>query len=160
MSGNVRIDVPVGARPASPGPRPRARAGRGAAADAGAAPTFGRFHPHDGRRRRRPYTMPTISVLMSVYNGQAFVGQAVESILAQTFADFEFLILDDGSKDASMDVLRPYAERDPRIKLTARPNKGLTKTLNELFARSEGDFIARMDCDDVALPDRFATQLN
>ena len=96
---------------------------------------------------------------MSVYNGEAFVGQAVESILAQTFGDFEFLVLDDGSKDASLDVLRPYAERDKRIKLTTRPNKGLTKTLNELFAQSTGDFIARMDCDDVALPDRFATQL-
>src|SRR5215217_5810545 len=84
---------------------------------------------------------PTISVLMSVYNGEAFVGQAVESILAQTFTDFEFLILDDGSKDASMDVLRPIAERDNRIKLTTRPNKGLTKTLNELFALSEGDVI-------------------
>ena len=57
---------------------------------------------------------PTISVLMSVYNGEAFVGQAVESILAQTFGDFEFLILDDGSKDGSMEALRPIAERDKR----------------------------------------------
>src|SRR3954466_12076734 len=84
---------------------------------------------------------PTISVLMSVYNGQAFVGQAVESILAQTFGDFEFLILDDGSTDRSMDVLGPIAGRDKRVKLTTRPNKGLTRTLNELFRQSQGEFI-------------------
>lgn len=102
---------------------------------------------------------PTISVLMSVYNGGRYVGPAVESILAQTFGDFEFLILDDGSKDGSADVVRQYAAKDPRIKFTARGNKGLTKTLNELFAQSTGEFIARMDCDDVALPDRFAVQL-
>ena len=102
---------------------------------------------------------PTISVLMSVYNGGRFVGEAVDSILGQTFGDFEFLILDDGSKDGSVEILRRYEKQDPRIKLTVRPNKGLTKTLNELFAKSTGRFIARMDCDDVALPERFALQL-
>src|SRR5947209_11594067 len=95
---------------------------------------------------------PTISVLMSVYNGQEYVAEAIESILGQTFGDFEFHILDDGSKDNSMEILRRYEAQDKRIKLTGRPNKGLTKTLNELFAESTGEFLARMDCDDVALP--------
>lgn len=102
---------------------------------------------------------PTISVLMSVYNGQKYVAEAIESILRQTFGDFEFLILDDGSKDSSMEILRRYEAKDKRIKLTSRPNKGLTKTLNELFAQSTGALLARMDCDDVALPERFAMQV-
>ena len=102
---------------------------------------------------------PIISVLMSVYNGENFLAEAIESILAQTFADFEFLIIDDGSKDSSARIVESLAARDKRIRFVSRSNKGLTKTLNELFAMSVGQFIARMDCDDVALPDRFATQL-
>jgi len=96
---------------------------------------------------------------MSVYNGQQFVAQAIESILAQTFGDFEFLIIDDGSKDESAAIVRGFEQMDKRIKFTSRVNKGLTKTLNEMFAASSGEFIARMDCDDIALPDRFATQV-
>jgi len=102
---------------------------------------------------------PAISVLMSVYNGQQFVAEAIESILAQTFGDFEFLIIDDGSKDESTAIVRRYELKDKRIKFVSRANKGLTKTLNEMFAMSRGEFIARMDCDDVALPERFALQV-
>ena len=101
---------------------------------------------------------PTISVLMSVYNGERYLREAVDSILAQTFGDFEFLIIDDGSTDASAAILREYAARDARVKLTVRENKGLTVTLNEAFAQSRGRYLARMDCDDVALPTRFAAQ--
>lgn len=104
-------------------------------------------------------TSPTISVLMSVYNGRKYVAEAIESILAQTFADFEFLILDDGSKDDSLPILRRCEEKDERVKVISRPNKGLTRTLNELLALSKGEFVARMDCDDVALPERFAIQV-
>src|ERR671916_415434 len=97
---------------------------------------------------------PTISVLMSVYNGKRYLRPAVESILAQTFADFEFVIIDDGSTDASVSILREYAGRDPRVKLIVRKeNKGLTVTLNEAFATSRCKYLARMDCDDVALPE-------
>ena len=102
---------------------------------------------------------PTVSVLMSVYNGERYLRPAVESILAQTFADFEFVIIDDGSTDSSPAILREYAARDPRVKLTVRANKGLTATLNEAFAISRGKYLARMDCDDVALPQRFARQV-
>lgn len=93
---------------------------------------------------------------MSVYNGQTYVAEAVESILAQTFGEFEFLIIDDGSKDDSPAIVRRYEQKDKRIKFVSRTNKGLTKTLNELFAKSRGEFVARMDCDDVALPQRYA----
>lgn len=102
---------------------------------------------------------PTVSVLMSVYNGERYLRLAVESILAQMFDDFEFVIIDDGSTDASPAILREYAARDPRVKLTVRANKGLTVTLNEAFAQSSGTYLARMDSDDVALPERFARQV-
>src|SRR5688500_18462732 len=102
---------------------------------------------------------PTVSVLMSVYNGENYLVPAVESILAQTFANFEFIIIDDGSKDASSKLLAPYVARDPRIHFTARENKGLTKTLNEAYRKARGKYLARMDCDDVALPGRLAAQV-
>ena len=96
---------------------------------------------------------------MSVYNGERYLAPAMDSLLAQTFSDFELIVIDDGSKDSSPAMLRAYASRDPRVKVTVRENKGLTKTLNEAFRQSRGEFLARMDCDDVALPDRFARQV-
>ena len=102
---------------------------------------------------------PLISVCLPVYNTERYVADAVESILDQTLGDFELLILDDGSTDGSPEVLRRYAGRDPRIRLTSRPNKGLVTTLNELIDQSRGEFLARMDADDIALPERFARQV-
>jgi glycosyltransferase involved in cell wall biosynthesis len=102
---------------------------------------------------------PLISVCLPVYNTERYVAGAVESILGQTLGDFELLILDDGSTDGSLEVLRRYAARDPRIRLTSRPNKGLVTTLNELIDQSRGEFLARMDADDIALPERFARQV-
>jgi glycosyltransferase involved in cell wall biosynthesis len=104
-------------------------------------------------------TIPLISVCMPVYNAERFVAEAVESILDQTLGDFEFLILDDGSTDGSLRILRLYAARDQRIRLTHRPNKGLVTSLNELVDQSRGEFLARMDADDIALPERFARQI-
>src|SRR5215831_14409203 len=83
-----------------------------------------------------------ISVCMPVYNAERFVAEAVESILGQTLGDFEFLILDDGSTDGSLEILRDYASRDARIRLTSRPNKGVAATLNELIDQSRGQFLA------------------
>jgi glycosyltransferase involved in cell wall biosynthesis len=104
---------------------------------------------------------PTISVLMSVFNTpERYLRQAVQSILGQTFSDLEFIIIDDGSTDRSPAVLREYASRDPRIRLTVRTNKGLTVTLNEAIGVARGELLARMDCDDVALADRFEKQLS
>jgi glycosyltransferase involved in cell wall biosynthesis len=102
---------------------------------------------------------PLLSVLMPVYNAQQFVAAAIESILNQSFTDFELLIIDDGSTDRSLSILQRYAVQDSRIRLRSRPNQGFVKTLNELLTQASGELIARMDADDVALPDRFARQV-
>ena len=102
---------------------------------------------------------PLVSVLMPVYNAERYVSQAVESILSQTFNDFEFIILDDGSKDTSLKILKKYAAKDKRIHLISRENKGVIRTRNDLLAQATGELIAVMDADDVALPDRFALQV-
>jgi glycosyltransferase involved in cell wall biosynthesis len=106
-----------------------------------------------------PLNHPIISVVMSVHNGEAHIGEAVDSILNQTIRDFEFIIIDDGSQDSSKAMLRQYAARDPRIRLVSRENRGLTKSLNEGLALAQGEFIARMDADDISLPARFEKQL-
>jgi glycosyltransferase involved in cell wall biosynthesis len=103
---------------------------------------------------------PTISVLMCCYNAEAFVVQAVESILGQSFGDFRFIIVDDGSNDGTRQILGTYASKDKRIALVEKENTGLTHSLNVGLSRAEGPFIARMDADDVSLPDRFAIQLS
>lgn len=102
--------------------------------------------------------MPTISVLMSVYNGERFLRKAVESILAQTFEDFEFIIINDGSSDGSSDILEEYASKDPRIILEEQENKGLIFSLNKGIDMARAPLIARMDADDIALPNRFQIQ--
>jgi glycosyltransferase involved in cell wall biosynthesis len=102
---------------------------------------------------------PTVSVLMPVHNAERYLAEAVESILGQTFADFEFLIIDDGSTDRSRAILERYAAHDERIHLTSRPNTGYTVALNELLGLARGELVARMDADDVALPERLARQV-
>ncbi|WP_231833783.1 glycosyltransferase family 2 protein [Thermosynechococcus vestitus] len=102
---------------------------------------------------------PLLSVLMPVFNAEAYVGEAIESILGQSFRDFEFIIIDDGSTDNSLSVLKRYAVQDARIRLISRENRGLVATLNEGIALARGEWIARMDADDVAMPNRFIVQL-
>jgi hypothetical protein len=104
-------------------------------------------------------TAPSISVAMSVYNGERFLADAIESVLEQTYGDFEFLILDDGSSDASRAIARHYAARDSRIRLIARENRGLVASLNELLDAARAPLVARMDADDICLPERFARQI-
>ncbi len=104
-------------------------------------------------------TPPLISVLMPVYNAQRYVAKAVDSILHQTLGDFELLIVDDGSTDRSLKILQRYAAQDDRIRLISRPNTGYVRALNQMLALAQGEFVARMDADDVALPDRFAKQV-
>ena len=94
-------------------------------------------------------TEPTVSVLMPVQNARRYIEEAIESVLGQTFGDFEFLIIDDGSTDSSLEILKQYAARTARIRLTGRPKKGLAATLNELIDKARGELIARMDADDV-----------
>lgn len=102
---------------------------------------------------------PAISVLMAVYNTDRYVAQAVESILNQTFTDFELIAIDDGSTDRSLKVLQSYAAQDPRIRLLSRENRGIPQTRNELLSLARGEFLAVMDSDDIALPDRLQNQI-
>lgn len=100
---------------------------------------------------------PRVTVLMSVYNGEQYVREAVQSILNQTFTDFEFLIFEDASTDCSRGVLRQIV--DPRIRLVENPeNLGLTRNLVRGMEMARGDFVARMDADDIAVPHRLEVQ--
>jgi glycosyltransferase involved in cell wall biosynthesis len=103
--------------------------------------------------------LPLVSVCMPVYNGERFVAGAIESILSQTLEEFEFLILDDGSTDGSLGIMRRYAERDARIRVISRANTGIVGALNEMIGEARGELIARMDADDVSRPDRFERQV-
>lgn len=103
---------------------------------------------------------PAISVALSVYNGERFLAPAIESILAQTFIDFEFLILNDGSKDGSAAIIDAYAAQDSRIRPIHRKNKGLVASLNQLIEEAQAPLIARMDGDDIAHPERFQKQID
>lgn len=102
---------------------------------------------------------PSLSVAMSVYNGERFLAAAIDSVLAQTWRDFEFLILDDGSTDGTARILADAAAGDPRIRVIARENCGLIASLNELVEAARAPIIARMDADDICEQDRFARQL-
>jgi glycosyltransferase involved in cell wall biosynthesis len=102
---------------------------------------------------------PLVSVVMPVFNSQSYLDEAVKSILAQSLADFEFIIIDDGSTDQSLKMLRSYERLDSRIRLISRPNTGLCGALNEALGLARGKFIARMDADDISLPERFAKQV-
>lgn len=103
-------------------------------------------------------TPPTLSVLMPVYNGATYLAQAIESIRAQTFGDFEFIIVNDGSTDRTLKILQRFAQKDPRIRILSRPNTGIVGALNDGLAVCRGEYIVRMDADDFALPERLARQ--
>ena len=105
-----------------------------------------------------PPESPRISVAMSIYNGERFLVPAIESILAQTFGDFELLALDDGSTDATPDILRDFARRDSRLRPIIRENRGLIASLNQMLHEARAPIIARMDADDICLPQRFERQ--
>lgn len=102
--------------------------------------------------------IPKVTVLMPVYNGEAHLSEAIESVLNQSFTDFEFLIINDGSTDRSVDIIKTY--RDPRIRLVENErNFGLVDTLNRGIDLARGELIARMDCDDVCVPERLSKQV-
>lgn len=105
--------------------------------------------------------MTKVSVLMSVYNGEPYLREAVESILKQTFRDFDFVIVDDGSTDNAWQILTAYAAQDSRIVLIRNEeNIGLDRSLNKGLMLTRGKYIARQDADDVSLPDRLMLQTN
>lgn len=101
---------------------------------------------------------PRISVIMSVYNGERYLREAIESILGQTSADFEFIIVDDASTDSSPQIIRSYDDSRIRI-INNNTNIGLTRSLNMAWEQACGEFIARQDADDISLPERFEKQL-
>ncbi|MBD2519712.1 glycosyltransferase [Nostoc sp. FACHB-973] len=103
--------------------------------------------------------MPKITVLMPVYNGELYLREAIDSILAQTFQDFEFLIINDGSTDSTREIVCSYD--DPRIRLIDNDyNLGLTRSLNKGLKLAEGEFVARQDADDISDPKRLAKQIS
>ncbi|WP_405325649.1 glycosyltransferase family 2 protein [Leeuwenhoekiella sp. LLG6367-2.1] len=100
-----------------------------------------------------------ISVLLPVFNAEKFIKDCIDSILAQTYSNFELIIIDDCSNDSSVDIIRSYT--DKRIKLILKPiNTGYTESLNQGLAIAHGLFIARMDADDISMPNRFELQVN
>ena len=105
-----------------------------------------------------------ISVIMSVYNGEKYLVQAIDSILNQTYQNFEFIIIDDCSTDNSSHILQEYAKKDSRIKIIKKEKnigiKGFIENLNLGISIAEGKYIARMDQDDVSLPERFQKQVD
>jgi hypothetical protein len=103
---------------------------------------------------------PVVSVVMSVFNGERFLPACMDSILAQRFADFEFIIVNDGSTDGTVSILEEYREADPRIRVDHQENRGLSPALNRGIGVARGDYIARMDADDIAVPDRLGRQVD
>ena len=104
-------------------------------------------------------TAPKISLIMSVYNGEAYLEEAIESVLNQTFRDFELIIINDCSTDGTSEILVSFADRDNRVKVyTNEVNLKLPSSLNKAITFAQGKYIARMDADDICLPDRLQKQ--
>ena len=103
---------------------------------------------------------PRISVIMAVYNGGPSLDKAVRSVLVQTFADFEFIIINDGSTDGTQDYLNRLAQEDERIRVIHQENQGLTRSLITGCSEARGQYIARQDADDMSLPHRLERQVD
>jgi glycosyltransferase involved in cell wall biosynthesis len=104
-------------------------------------------------------TSPLVSVVMTVYNGERYLKEAVESILNQTFRDLEFIIIDDGSTDSTPAILAHYQEIDDRIRVYHQENRGIVASRNAGCHLAKGGYIAVMDADDVSLPERLERQV-
>ena len=102
---------------------------------------------------------PMISVVMPVYNGEKFIKDAIESILNQTFKDFEFLIIYDESTDGTLPIIQEFQEQDGRVILINGDKEGISGALNKGIKEAKGKYIARMDADDISLPTRFEKQI-
>ena len=101
---------------------------------------------------------PKVSVILSFFNDEKYIGEAIKSVLAQTFTDFEFLIINDGSIDGSLEIVKSFV--DKRIKIIQNPkNLGFTKSLNIGLTKARGEYVARMDSDDICFPQRFERQV-
>lgn len=105
------------------------------------------------------YGCPLLSVILPVYNGEKYLEEAIDSVLLQSYTNFELIIINDDSTDGSLKILETYSKRDPRIRVITRENRGLPATLNEAVDNSQGKYIVRMDQDDICHPDRFLIQI-
>ena len=104
--------------------------------------------------------MPRVSVIMPAYNVEKYIGEAIESILNQTFKDFEFIIINDGSTDNTANIIKQYAKKDKRIKfIDNKDNRGFIARLNDCLNIAKGEYIAKMDSDDISLPTRLEKQV-
>jgi glycosyltransferase involved in cell wall biosynthesis len=101
-----------------------------------------------------------VSVVMTAYNTEKYIGEAINCILKQSYKNFEFIIIDDGSTDHTLDIIMEYAKTDKRIIVITRKNIGLSQSLNDGIRIARGEYIARMDSDDVCSLDRFEKQVN
>ncbi len=107
------------------------------------------------------YKKPKVSVLMPAYNVEKYVAEAIESILNQTFTDFEFIIINDGSTDNTAKIIKEYAKKDKRIKfINHAKNRGIVSVRNELLDNVGGEYAAFQDSDDISLANRLQTQVN
>jgi glycosyltransferase involved in cell wall biosynthesis len=102
---------------------------------------------------------PFVSVILPVYNGADYLSKAIESILSQSYKDFELIIINDGSSDNSLKIAQAYKDQDARIVLISQKNIGLVGTLNKGISLAKGQYIARMDQDDLSLENRFFEQV-
>ncbi len=102
---------------------------------------------------------PRVSVLCSVHNGEAYLEESLQSILDQTFEDFELLVMDDGSSDSTPTLLEKMVKADPRIQILRQETQGLTRTLNTLLEKARGEYVARQDDDDISWPERLERQV-
>ncbi len=102
---------------------------------------------------------PKLSVVMPVFNSEKYLKQSVKSVLNQTYKDFEFIIINDGSTDKTLSIIKTF--KDSRIKIISnKKNLGVAKSLNLGLKKSKGEYVARFDGDDISFPDRFETQVN
>lgn len=105
--------------------------------------------------------MPLVSVIMPVFNGELYLAEAIDSILSQTFTDFELIIVDDGSEDNSIDFMHTYRKRDKRVSIyQLEENMGMADARNHGIAAAAGKYITTMDCDDISLPQRLELQVD
>ncbi len=102
---------------------------------------------------------PEVSVIMPSYNAETFISESIDSILQQSFTDFELILIDDGSTDRTLDIIKQYAASDARIVVIEKENSGQTDSMNVGIYKSRGQLIARLDNDDIAMPDRLKKQV-
>lgn len=104
---------------------------------------------------------PKVTVLMPAYNAEKYIETAIESILNQTYKDFEFIIVNDCSTDSTLDIIERYAKQDKRIKIISnKENQKIAQTLNNGLKEAKGKYIARLDADDWSYPERLEKQVN